>query len=112
MMNHNSLIISCEQQIGLDVHVHVRVVGSSPTRGSSFFLGKVTALGVLCCFALFVCLTLLASFFHLSFKNMYMYEGIKSRIAQDTFQPMPGLISCAGVTGRGLVSGLTIRYER
>ena len=50
------------------------VVGSSPTRGSSFFLGKVTALGVLCSFALFVCLTLLASFFlpsHLSFKNMY-----------------------------------------
>ena len=37
---------------------------------------KVTALGVLCCFALFVCLTLLASFFlpsHLSFKNMYIY---------------------------------------
>ena len=36
---------------------------------------KVTALGVLCCFALFVCLTLLASFFlpsHLSFKNMYI----------------------------------------
>ena len=36
----------------------------------------VTALGVLCCFALFVCLTLLASFFlpsHLSFKNMYNY---------------------------------------
>ena len=32
-------------------------------------------MGVLCCFALFVCLTLLASFFlpsHLSFKNMYM----------------------------------------
>ena len=51
-------------------------MGSSPTRGSSFFLGKVTALGVLCCFALFVCLTLLASFFlpsHLSFKNMYVY---------------------------------------
>ena len=51
-------------------------MGSSPTRGSSFFLGKVTALGVLCCFALFVCLTLLASFFlpsHLSFNNTYMY---------------------------------------
>ena len=31
----------------------------------------MSALGVLCCFALFVCLTLLASFFHLSFKNMY-----------------------------------------
>ena len=32
-------------------------------------------LGVLCCFALFICLTLLASFFlpsHLSFKNMYI----------------------------------------
>ena len=40
-------------------------------------LGKVTALGVLCCFALFVCLTLLASFFlpsHLSFKNMYILQ--------------------------------------
>ena len=45
-------------------------MGSSSNRGSSFFLGKVTALGVLCCFALFVCLTLLASFLlpsHLSF---------------------------------------------
>ena len=55
------------------VHVY-SVVGSSPTC-SSFFLGKVTALGLLCCFALFVCLTLLASFFlpsHLSFKNMYI----------------------------------------
>ena len=33
-------------------------------------------LSVLCCFALFVCLTLLATFFlpsHLSFKNMYIY---------------------------------------
>ena len=41
----------------------------------SFFLLHLsltcTCLGVLCCFALFVCLTLLASFFHLSFKNMY-----------------------------------------
>ena len=56
------------------IYMYMCVVGSSPTRGSSFFLGKVTALGVLCCFALFVCLTLLASFFlpsHLSFKNMY-----------------------------------------
>ena len=42
--------------------------------GSSFFLGKVTALGVLCCFALFVRLTLLASFFlpsHLSLKDVF-----------------------------------------
>ena len=41
-----------------------------------YMLGKVTALGVLCCLALFVCLTLLASFFlpsHLSFKNMYFF---------------------------------------
>ena len=39
----------------------------------------MTALGVLCCFALFVCLTLLASFFlssHLSFKNMYIVHQI------------------------------------
>ena len=44
--------------------------------GSSFFLGKVTALGVLHCFALFVCLTLLASFFlpsHLSLKHVHVY---------------------------------------
>ena len=35
---------------------------------------QVSTCGVLCCFALFVCLILLASFFlpsHLSFKNMY-----------------------------------------
>ena len=34
----------------------------------------LTALGVLCCFALFVCLTLLSSFFlpsHLSLKHVY-----------------------------------------
>ena len=57
--------------------------GSSPTRASSFFLGKVTALGVLCCFALFVCLTLLASFFlpsHLSFKNIYIYVDRPSTV--------------------------------
>ena len=51
----------------------------------SFFLGKVTALGVLCCFALFVCLTLLASFFlpsHLSFKNMYIPVVIESLTAK------------------------------
>ena len=50
----------------------------SHTRSSSFFLGKVTALGVLCCFALFVCLNLLASFFlpsHLSL-NMYIHVHV------------------------------------
>ena len=71
--------------------MHVHVVGSSPTRGSSFFLGKVTALGVLCCFALFVCLILLASFFlpsHLSFKNMYIhcvYNKIKHNMHASEF---------------------------
>ena len=43
----------------------VKYRGLSPTRGSSFFLGKMTALGVLCCFALLFikpCL-LLSSFF-------------------------------------------------
>ena len=41
----------------------------------SIYTCTCAALGVLCCFALFVCLTLLASFFfpsHLSFKNMYI----------------------------------------
>ena len=75
------------------IHIHtctctcVCVVGSSPTRGSSFFLGKVTALGVLCCFALFVCLTLLASFFlpsHLSFKNMYIHPYMNNHVHRAT----------------------------
>ena len=46
---------------------------------ANFFLGKVTALGVLCCFSLFVCLTLLASFFlpsHLSFTCTCHYPGL------------------------------------
>ena len=33
-------------------------------------------LGVLCCFALFVCLTLLASFFHLSLKTCTVYVNV------------------------------------
>ena len=48
--------------------------------------GKVTALGVLCCFALFVCLPLLASFFlpsHLSFKNMYIIYTYKYMLMRD-----------------------------
>ena len=76
----------------------------SPTRGSSFFLGKVTALGVLCCFALFVCLILLASFFlpsHLSFKNMYLYctfcysRNTPTVVLGKTFPyPFPGHNDC------------------
>ena len=34
------------------MYIHTCVMGSSHTRGSSFFLEKVTALGVLRCFAL------------------------------------------------------------
>ena len=47
-------------------------MGSRPTRGSSFLLGKVTAL---VCFRLVVCLTLLAYFFlpSASLINMHMY---------------------------------------
>ena len=47
-------------------------------------------MGVLCCFALFVCLTLLASFFlpsHLSFKNMYMYMYYTSMNLDNILQP-------------------------
>ena len=74
----------------LEMHIHVHIIGSFNVFFSSTHLQctlymymlycihvhvQVTALGVLCCFALFACLTLLASFFlpsHLSFKNMYM----------------------------------------
>ena len=41
--------------------------------GLSLVQGSLSGFGVLCCFALFVCLTLLASFFlpsHLSFKHV------------------------------------------
>ena len=53
-----------------------------PARKEATLAGICTALGVLRCFALFVCLTLLASFFlpsHLSFKNMYMYAKLCTR---------------------------------
>ena len=51
-------------------------MGSSPTRGSSFFLGKVTALGVLCCFALlFVSPCLLLS----SFLLISLYQVSQQR---------------------------------
>ena len=53
---------------------------------------------MLCCFALFVCLTLHASFFlpsHLSFKNMYMY--IYYIYTQCIYAPT-GRVSCADVS--------------
>ena len=55
---------------------------------SSFFLGKVTALGVLVLLCFFVCLTLLASFVlpsHLSLKHVHC--------------TCVGLISAVGCTG-------------
>ena len=59
-----------ERSVGRALCLEYSVVGSSPTRGSSFFLGKVTALGVLRCFALFVCLFDLACFFLSSFSSL------------------------------------------
>ena len=71
----------------MHVHVHVHLYTFSWPKGvlitcltltctarNKDFRKHIVHVGVLCCFALFVCLTLLASFFlpsHLSFKNMY-----------------------------------------
>ena len=62
----------------LGYHIHDDYFTDSDTdllhSKTVYYNVHVTSLGVLCCFALFVCLTLLASFFlpsHLSFKNMY-----------------------------------------
>ena len=48
----------------VQVHMHAYTCTSLTNEGTcTCTCGKVTALGVLCCFALFVCLTLLASSF-------------------------------------------------
>ena len=55
-------------------------------------MGLEPTTGVLCCFALFVCLTLLASFFlpsHLSFKNMYVYIELELAVFFFPTQFMP-----------------------
>ena len=61
-------------------HVHVTQVflhatsTNTSTASTQIYIHEVTALGVLCCFALFVCLALLASFFlpsHLSLKHVH-----------------------------------------
>ena len=79
-------------------HIHARI-----------HVGKVTALGVLCCFALFVCLTLLASFFlpsPLSFKNMYVKETRKAvysktyiHVARVKFSPHIGKVLLSASAG-------------
>ena len=65
---------SCHPHTHADTHMHIHT--HAYTWGSSFFLWKITALGVLCCFALlFVWPCLLLSFFllHLSLTCIYMY---------------------------------------
>ena len=42
-----------EKDVEYQVHVHVYIHVTPEVQCSSFFLGKVTALGVLCCFTLF-----------------------------------------------------------
>ena len=73
VLQYNIVLFKVRPNQAESIHV---VVGSSPTQCSSFFLGKVTTLGVLCCFTLlFVCLFDLACFFLSSFSsfinNMY-----------------------------------------
>ena len=66
------MLIMCDCMYVLECRLSV--VGSS-----SFFLGKVTALGVLCCFDLFVRPCLLASFYlpsHLSLKTCMYNVGL------------------------------------
>ena len=77
-----SLFLRKMSCLGWDSNPHVQLI----------FLGKVTAFGVLCCFALFVCLTLLASFFlpsHLSFKNMYIHALLWPQHGACTLQSIP-----------------------
>ena len=52
----------------------------------------MTALGVLCCFALFVCLTLLASFFlpsfsHLSLKHVHAHVCVCYSVCYSVYTP-------------------------
>ena len=59
-------------------------MGSSPTRGSSFFLGKVTTLG---CVALPCCLLDLACFFLSSFSSLI--KTCILQFAQNAFRALP-----------------------
>ena len=80
----------------------------------------MTALGVLCCFALFVCLTLLASFFlpsHLSFKNTYTHTHTHTHThAVVAFAPLEYFTSeakslvvvCAAVVEGSLLENLVL----
>ena len=92
-------------------------MGSSPTRGSSFFLGKVTALRVLCCFALFVCSTLLASFFLPSFSSLIktcIHKYIHATCTYNTCTGMLDIDACMlrdlTMGGRDYIQQLCIQY--
>ena len=79
-----SILYTCTVNVDVDVDVYTMNVHAGLLLSSFLLIShyKVSALGVLCCFALFVCLTLLASFFlpsHLSFKNMFMYSKCTCR---------------------------------
>ena len=79
-------------------------VNLSPTRGSSVFFGKVTALGVLYCFALFVCLFDLACFFF----NMYnkYYSCVHSLCIRSVYNPIP---TASTLVPLAIENGLKIR---
>ena len=69
MFYHKRMIIKL---VHCYMYMYMTVVGSSPTRGSSIFLEKVTALGVLCCFALFDLACFFLSSFSSLIQNMYI----------------------------------------
>ena len=75
-------------------------MGSSPTRGSSFFLGKVTALGVLC----LPCLFDLACFFLPSFssliKNMYFVLYTLHFSVHEHVRSTPYIFLCMNMSER------------
>ena len=52
-----------------------------PPEAAHFFLGKVTALGVLCCFALFVCLTMKKHVYSLILQAFSVYAYTRKHTA-------------------------------
>ena len=72
-------------------------MGLSPTQGSLFFLGKCDCLGCTVLLCLVVCMTLVASFFHLSLKHTHTCsqwstgEGIPSSTQWVKLQQWSGM---------------------
>ena len=101
---HNAILIQyCHNNYGMSMVyrafcLECRVSWVRVPPEAAHFFGKVTALGVLRCFALFVCLTLLASFFlpsHLSFKNMYIHVTAYMHPRQLIFPRKSDCLRCA-----------------